>query len=63
MFTIPNQSSAPKAYLEFAEAGRMKPSAYYNRVVKVMEELMKFAVQLRDSQAFLVDRYQQYILL
>ena len=43
MFTIPNQSSVPKAYLEFDEDGRMKPSAYYDRVVDVMEELVKAA--------------------
>ncbi|HCA24582.1 MAG TPA: arsenical resistance protein ArsH, partial [Pseudomonas sp.] len=42
MFTIPNQSSVPKAFLEFDEAGRMKPSAFYDRVVDVMEELVKF---------------------
>ncbi|WP_282342025.1 arsenical resistance protein ArsH [Pseudomonas sp. PS02288] len=59
MFTIPNQSSLPKAYLEFDDAGRMKPSAYYDRVVDVMEELVKFTVLLRDHQAFLVDRYSE----
>ncbi|MDH1265980.1 arsenical resistance protein ArsH [Pseudomonas sp. GD03944] len=59
MFTIPNQSSVPKAYMEFDEAGRMKPSAYYDRVVDVMEELVKFTVLLRDQQAFLVDRYSE----
>lgn len=59
MFTIPNQSSVPKAYLEFDEAGRMKPSAYYDRVVDVMEELVKFTLLLRDQQAFLVDRYSE----
>lgn len=59
MFTIPNQSSVPKAYMEFDEAGRMKPSAYYDRVVDVMEELVKFTVLLRDRQAFLVDRYSE----
>ncbi|MCU1720698.1 arsenical resistance protein ArsH [Pseudomonas sp. 5P_5.1_Bac1] len=59
MFTIPNQSSVPKAYLEFDEAGRMKPSAYYDRVVDVMEELVKFTMLLRDRQEFLVDRYSE----
>src|SRR5690606_28119196 len=59
MFTIPNQSSVPKAYMEFDDAGRMKPSAYYHRVVDVMEELVKFTVLLRHRQAFLVDRYSE----
>ena len=59
MFTIPNQSSVPKAYMEFDDAGRMKPSAYYDRVVDVMEELLKFTLLLRDRQAFLVDRYSE----
>ncbi|HEJ5084180.1 TPA: arsenical resistance protein ArsH [Pseudomonas aeruginosa] len=59
MFTIPNQSSVPKAYLEFDDAGRMTPSAYYDRVVDVMEELVKFTLLLRDRQDFLVDRYSE----
>ncbi|MBC2658503.1 arsenical resistance protein ArsH [Pseudomonas sp. MSSRFD41] len=59
MFTVPNQSSVPKAYLEFDDAGRMKPSAYYDRVVDVMEELVKFTLLLRDRQDFLVDRYSE----
>lgn len=59
MFTIPNQSSVPKAYMEFDEAGRMKPSPFYDRVVDVMEELVKFTVLLRDRQASLVDRYSE----
>jgi arsenic resistance protein ArsH len=59
MFTIPNQSSVAKACREFDEAGRMKPSAYYDRVVDVMEELVKFTLLLRDRQAFLVDRYSE----
>lgn len=59
MFTIPNQSSVPKAYLEFDEAGRMKPSSYYDRIVDVMEELVKFTLLLRDRTEFLVDRYSE----
>nr|WP_188865325.1 arsenical resistance protein ArsH [Pseudomonas asuensis] len=59
MFTIPNQSSVPKAFLEFDEADRMKPSPYYDRLVDVMEELMKFTLLLRGRQTYLVDRYSE----
>ncbi|WP_462384184.1 arsenical resistance protein ArsH [Pseudomonas sp. Marseille-QA0892] len=59
MFTIPNQSSVAKAHMEFDAAGRMKPSAYYDRVVDVMEELVKFTLLLRDQTEFLVDRYSE----
>jgi arsenic resistance protein ArsH len=59
MLTIPNQSSVAKAFLEFDEAGRMKPSAYYDRIVDVMEELVKFTLLTRDSADYLVDRYSE----
>lgn len=59
MLTIPNQSSVAKAFLEFDEAGRMKPSAYYDRVVDVMEELFKFTLLTRDIAPYLVDRYSE----
>lgn len=59
MITIPNQSSVPRAYQEFDEAGRMKPSDYYDRVVDVMEELVKFTLLTRDRAACLVDRYSE----
>lgn len=59
MLTIPNQSSVPKAYLEFDEANRMKPSPYYDRVVDVMEELVKFTLLVRGREDYLVDRYSQ----
>ena len=59
MLTIPNQSSVAKAFLEFDEAGRMKPSAYYDRLVDVMEELMKFTLLTRDPARYLVDRYSE----
>ena len=59
MLTIPNQSSVAKAFLEFDEAGRMKPSAYYDRIVDVMEELMKFTLLTRDQSRWLIDRYSE----
>jgi len=59
MLTVPNQSSVAKAFLEFDEAGRMKPSAYYDRVVDVMEELLKFTLLTRDVAPYLVDRYSE----
>ena len=59
MFVIPNQSSVAKAYDEFDEAGRMKPSSYYDRIVDVMEELVRFTVLLRPHVTQLVDRYSE----
>lgn len=59
MLTIPNQSSVAKAFQEFDDAGRMRPSAYYDRIVDVMEELMKFTLLTRDSASYLVDRYSE----
>ncbi|MFD4836581.1 arsenical resistance protein ArsH [Achromobacter sp. NPDC058515] len=59
MLTIPNQSSVAKAYQEFDDAGRMKPSAYYDRMVDVAEELMKFTLLTRDAAPYLVDRYSE----
>ena len=59
MITIPNQSSVAKAFHEFDEDGRMKPSAYYDRVVDVMEELVKFTLLTRERAAYLVDRYSE----
>jgi len=59
MITIPNQSSVAKAFMEFDENDRMKPSAYYDRVVDVMEELYKFTLLTRDIAPYLVDRYSE----
>lgn len=59
MFTIPNQSSVPMAYKEFDEAGRMRPSAYYDRVVDVMEELYKMTLLMRGRSDYLTDRYSE----
>jgi arsenic resistance protein ArsH len=59
MFTIPNQSSVPMAYKEFDDAGRMRQSGYYERVVDVMEELYKMTLLLRGRSAYLNDRYSE----
>ncbi|WP_425520977.1 arsenical resistance protein ArsH [Xanthomonas nasturtii] len=61
MVTIPNQSSVAKAFLEFDDAGRMKPSPYYQRVVDVCEELVKFTWLVRGRSAYLTDRYSERI--
>lgn len=61
MITIPNQSSVAKAFMEFDEADRMKPSAYYNRVVDVMEELVKFTLLTRGVSDYLTDRYSERV--
>ncbi|WP_457588721.1 arsenical resistance protein ArsH [Ensifer canadensis] len=59
MITIPNQSSVAKAYQEFDADGRMKPSSYYDRVVDVCEELVKFTWLTRDASVYLTDRYSE----
>ncbi|MDC8756914.1 arsenical resistance protein ArsH [Janthinobacterium fluminis] len=59
MLTIPNQSSVPMAYKEFDDEGRMRPSAYYDRVVDVMEELFKMTLLLRGRTGYLTDRYSE----
>jgi arsenic resistance protein ArsH len=61
MLTIPNQSSIAKAFLEFDEAGRMKPSSYYDRLVDVMEELVKFTLLTRGASPWLTDRYSERV--
>ncbi|MDP5305934.1 arsenical resistance protein ArsH [Paracoccus spongiarum] len=61
LLTIPNQSSVAKAWDEFDEAGRMKPSAYYDRIVDVMEELVRFTLLTRDIRDDLVDRYSERV--
>lgn len=59
IITIPNQSSVVKAFMEFDENDRMKPSAYYDRVIDVMEELYRFTLLTRDIAPYLVDRFSE----
>jgi arsenic resistance protein ArsH len=59
MLTIPNQSSVAKAWQEFEPDGRMKPSSYYDRVVDVMEELVKYTLLNRGASDYLTSRYSE----
>jgi len=59
--TIPNQSSVPKVFQQFDESNRMKPSPFYNRMVDVMEELIKFTLLTRSCSAYLTDRYSERV--
>ncbi|MGJ7457607.1 arsenical resistance protein ArsH [Halomonas sp. MA07-2] len=59
MVTIPNQSSVPKAFMEFDDHDRMKPSPFYDRIVDVMEELVKFTLLVRGRSEALIDRYSE----
>jgi arsenic resistance protein ArsH len=59
MITIPNQSSVAKAYERFDEAGRMNPLTYYDRVVDVMDELVKCTLLTRDFAEYLGNRYSE----
>lgn len=61
LLTIPNQSSVARAWDEFDDDGRMKPSSYYNRLVDVMEELFRFTLLTRDIKDLLVDRYSERV--
>jgi arsenic resistance protein ArsH len=61
MLTIPNQSSVAKAFMEFDDNDRMKASPFYNRIVDVLEELMKFTLLTRDNSDYLVDRYSERV--
>ena len=61
MVTIPNQSSVAKAFTEFDDNDRMKPSAYYNRIVDVIEELVKFTWMVRGRSGYLVNRYSERV--
>ncbi len=59
MITIPNQSSVAKAWSEFDDNDRMKPSSYFDRIVDVCEELVKFTLLTRGNSDYLVDRYSE----
>lgn len=59
MWTIPNQSSIPKAWTQFLKDDRMIPSSNRDRLVDVCEELVKATIILRPHVASFDDRYSE----
>lgn len=59
--TVPNQSSIPKAWLEFDSEGRLPAGPFYARIVDVMEELVKFTWMTRGRSVCLTDRYSERV--
>ncbi|KAI1110077.1 flavoprotein-like protein [Nemania sp. NC0429] len=62
MFTIPNQSSVPKAYTQFTpetEGSRMLPSSNRDRLVDCMEELVKYTIVMRPHFDLFGDRFSE----
>ncbi|MGA0806327.1 MAG: arsenical resistance protein ArsH, partial [Pseudohongiellaceae bacterium] len=54
-----NKLDVDTYFLEFDDDDRMKPSGFYDRIVDVMEELVKFTLLTRDKAGYLVDRYSE----
>lgn len=74
MFTIPNQSSIPKAYTQFTDAvdpsdeaalieaeggSRLMPSGNRDRVVDCMEEFVKYTLVMRQHFDLFSDRFSE----
>ena len=57
----PFRSAWANSKTEVDDDKRMKPSPYYNRVVDVMEELIKFTILTRACSDHLVDRYSERV--
>ena len=47
--------------LPLPDDDRMKPSPYYNRIVDVLEELVKFTLLTRGNSDYLTDRYSERV--
>lgn len=64
MFTIPNQSSVPRAYTQFPDEGepedqRLKPSGNRDRLVDCMEEFVKYTIAMRPYAELFADRFSE----
>ncbi|KAL4926368.1 arsenic resistance protein ArsH [Aspergillus undulatus] len=64
MFTIPNQSSIPRAYTQFPDEGqpgdqRLMPSSNRDRLVDCMEEFVKYTILMRPHLDLFGDRYSE----
>ncbi|RAL02843.1 putative arsenic resistance protein ArsH [Aspergillus ibericus CBS 121593] len=64
MFTIPNQSSIPKAYTQFPDEGHpgnqhLLPSGNRDRLVDCMEEFVKYTILMRPHMGLFGDRFSE----
>ncbi|KAJ5343478.1 hypothetical protein N7541_008024 [Penicillium brevicompactum] len=64
MFTIPNQSSIPRAYTQFPDEGqpedqRLMPSGNRDRLVDCMEEFVKYTILMRPHIGLFGDRFSE----
>lgn len=59
MVTVLNRLSVAKACQDFNEAGRTRPSSFYDRMVDVMEEPVKFTPLRRGASPYRTDRYSK----
>jgi arsenic resistance protein ArsH len=51
----------PKAFQQFDDNDRMLASPFYDRMVDVMEELVKFSLLTRGCADYLVNRYSERV--
>ncbi|KAG2224978.1 hypothetical protein INT45_000099 [Circinella minor] len=59
MYTVSNQVCISKAWDEFDDQDRMKPSFHRNRMVDAAEELYKLTTLLGPQKDYLLDRYSE----
>lgn len=64
MFTIPNQSSIPKAYTQYVDEGgddsiRLMSSGNRDRLVDCMEEFVKYTIVIKPHFALFEDRFSE----
>ncbi|KAL8860027.1 MAG: hypothetical protein Q9178_003576 [Gyalolechia marmorata] len=64
MFTIPNQSSIPKAYTQYMSGegdddGRLRSSGNRDRLVDCMEEFVKYTIVMKPHFALFGDRFSE----
>ncbi|MGH1352304.1 MAG: NAD(P)H-dependent oxidoreductase [Methyloligellaceae bacterium] len=62
MISVPYHCSLPEVSDKFDGNGRMKPGAKYDRVVDVLEQLVKFTLLLQGRTDLLLDYYSERVI-